>query len=192
MNQASYSTEWAAAVERTNRFGLDVPAHSAQTTHRYLNAARQAEFPYVVQRGLGDLDFHDVVAQCLSIHYRLVPVIEKWLGCPALYTLGWVDDGTDRGMFKFDDAFIDDKLKNGHRGGTVNIHAWLTLPSMEIIDVALATTIAVLQRLPDGYGAALARHADELKGIAYKPMLVGPDFLRRTGLLVEWGFYTLG
>jgi len=102
----SYAKEWAAAIERSRRFGLEVPTHEVQTSHRYLTDARHAEFPYVVQRGLGELDYPDVVAQCMSIHYRLLPVLEAWLGCPVLYTIGWVDDGTDTGMFKFDDAFV--------------------------------------------------------------------------------------
>ena len=191
MISSNYATEWAAAVERTKRFGLDVPSHEVQLTKQYLTDERQPEFPYVVQRGLGDLDFSDVVAQCMAIHYRLAPVIQEWLGCPVLYTLGWIDDGTDTGMFKFDDDFIADKLKNGHAGGTVNLHAWLTLPSMEVIDMALATTIAVINKMPEGYGRVLARPADGLDGMAYKPMLVGPDFLRETGLLVEWGVSTL-
>lgn len=187
----SYANEWAAAIERSKRYGLEVPPHDVQPAHRYLTSARQAEFPYVVQRGLGDLDFPDVVAQCMSIHYRLVPVLQEWFGCPVLYTIGWIDDGTDTGMFKFDDAFVADKLQNGHSSTTVNIHAWLTLPSMEVIDVALATTVAVLQNKPQGRGAVLAKHPDELRGMAYKPMLVGPDFLRKSGLLQEWALRSL-
>lgn len=186
----SYVTEWENAIERTKRFGLEVPVHEIQLGSSYLTDARQKEFPYVVQRGLGDLDFPDVVAQCLSIHYRILPVIEEWLGCQVLYTLGWVDDGSTAGMFKFDDAFVGDKLKNGHLGGTVNLHAWLTLPSMEVIDMSLATSIAVLQGLSYGHGAVLARHADGLDGMAYKPMLVGYDFLLKTGLIVEGRIYT--
>jgi hypothetical protein len=187
MISSNYASEWASAVERTQRFGLEVPAHNVQPTYTYLTDKRQAEFPYVVQRGLGDLDFPDVVAQCMAIHYRLAPVMQAWLGCPVLYTIGWIDDGTETGMFKFDDAFITDKLKNGHAGVTAKLHAWLTLPSMEVIDVAIATSIAVINKMPEGYGRVLARSADGLNGMAYKPMLVGHDFLRKTGLLVEWG-----
>ncbi|HIE1651586.1 TPA: hypothetical protein ACXJGC_002841 [Burkholderia cenocepacia] len=191
MTSSDYAAEWAVAVERTKRFGLEVPSHEVLLTHRYLGDTQLAEFPYVVQRGLGDLDFHDVVAQCMAIHFRLVPVIQEWLKCPVLFTLGWIDDGTQKGMFKFDDGFIASKLKNGHAGGTVNLHAWLTLPSMEVIDVALATTIAVLNKMPNGHGGVLAGSANSFNGIAYKPMLVGPDFLRKTGLLVEGAIYML-
>lgn len=191
MSSSNYATEWHAAVERTERFSLQIPPHQVEPERRYLTDARQAEFPYVVQRGLGDLDFPDVVAQCLSIHYRLVPIIEEWLRCPVLYTIGWVDDGTAKGMFKFDDDFVANKLKSGHAGGTINIHAWLTLPSMEVIDVALVTSLAVLNGWSEGLGGVISRHPDELTGMVYKPMLIGPDFLRKTGLLVEWGVFTL-
>jgi hypothetical protein len=187
----SYANEWAAAIKRSKRFGLEVPTHEVLPAHRCLTAARLTEFPHIVQRGLGDLDYPDVVAQCLSIHYRLLPMLEAWLGCPVLYTIGWVDDDSEDGMFKFDDAFVANKLRNGHSGSSANIHAWLTLPSMEVIDVALATTVAVAQKRPQGHGAVLAKHADELRGMAYKPMLVGPDFLSKSGLLQEWGVYSL-
>jgi hypothetical protein len=187
MISSSYATDWAAAVARCERFGLDMPAHDLQPSRRFLTAARHAEFPHVVQRGLGDLDFPDVVSQCLSIHYQLAPVLEQWLGCPVMFTLGWVDDGTPKGMYKFDDTFVAEKLKHGNAGLTINIHAWLTLPSMEVIDVSLATTIARVQKLEKGHGAVLAMQADEIKGFAYKPMLVGSDFLRKAGLLVDQG-----
>jgi len=183
MNPHNYAAEWSAAVERTRRFSLRIPSHQIEVDQCFLTADRHAEFPYVVRQGLGDLDFSDVVAQCLSIHYRLAPIIQKWLACPVLYTLGWVNYGTDEAMFKFDDAFIAKMLKYGYAGGALDIHAWLTLPSMEVIDVALSTTIAVLQNMPEGYGGVIAQPADGLKGFAYKPMLVGSDFLFKSGLL---------
>ena len=182
----SYVNEWQAAVERTMRFELAVPPHQIDTARRWFDNKALNEFPFIIRDSLGDLGFEDVVAQCLSIHYRLVPVIEEWLGCPALFTLGWVDTGTESGMFRFDEVFIAEKLKSGHSGGSVNMHAWLTLPSMEIIDVSLATSIGVFQKRPEMYGMAITKYADELRGMAYKPMLVGEDFLRKTGLLLEW------
>lgn len=184
----SYLQEWSEATTRTNRVGLTVPEHQLKPEIRFLNDERQKEFPYIVKECLGELDLEDVVAQCISIHYRLLPAIEQWLQCPVLYTLGWIDDGTSKGMFKFDDAFIMNKLENGCLGGSVSIHAWLTLPSMEVIDVSLATSISVLNNFPEGRGGVIAQHADLLKGITYKPMLVGMDFLKKTGLLIELNF----
>ncbi|MGS1035737.1 MULTISPECIES: hypothetical protein [Burkholderia] len=190
MSNGRYASEWGAAVERSKRFGLQVPVHEVEQGTRYLTDDRAREFADVVQQGVGDLEYSDIVVQCLAIHYRLAPILEKWLGCPVLYTLGWVDDDTPRGMFKFDDALIADKLKNGHTPGSINIHAWLTLPSMEVIDLALVTTLAVVQGRKQGHGAVIAKHADDVTGMTYKPMLVGADFLRQAGLLRAWNVYT--
>jgi len=178
----SYLNEWGMAINRSVGFGFAVAGHTVNTSLRYLDQKRHSEFPYVVRDGLGDLDFADVVAQCLAINFRLLPVIAEWLQCPVMYTLGWVDDQTEKGMFRFDDAFISQKLRDGHGFGVVNMHAWLTLPSMEIIDVALSTSMGVLQGKPEMNGRVIAMYADSLKGMAYKPMLVGTDFLERSGI----------
>jgi hypothetical protein len=184
----TYAEEFTAAIARSQKYGLHVPNFEIEPTRCFLDSKAQNEFPYVVRDALGDLDFKDVVAQCLAIHYRMVDVIGDWLGCGVFYTIGWVDDMTPKGMFRFDDSFIEDKLATKHRGGSVNIHAWLTLPSMEIIDVSLSTSMGFFQKDPKMFGRVIARHPDELKGMAYKPMLVGDDFLRKTGLLVEQRF----
>lgn len=184
----TYTEEFNLAIARSQKFDLHVPDYEIQPSCRFLDSKAQAEFPYVVRDGLGDLDFKDVVAQCLAIHYRMVDVISNWLGCGVFYTIGWVDDMTPRGMFRFDEQFIKSKIETRHTGGSVNIHAWLTLPSMEIIDVSLSTSIGFFQNDPKMFGRVIARHPDELKGMAYKPMLVGEDFLRKTGLLIERPF----
>lgn len=181
----SYAQEWYKAVARTTELGLTLPKHKVNTNIQILTDERQKAFHNVLKDSLGELNYKDVVAQCISIHYRLLPVIEKWLDCPVLYTLGWIDDGTDEGMFKFDDAFIMNKLQNGCSGDRVSMHAWLTLPSMEVIDVSLATSISVMNNLTEGHGGVIAKHADLLNGMTYKPMLIGVDFLRKSRLLVE-------
>jgi hypothetical protein len=134
---------------------------------------------------LADFNIADLMLQCMSIHYRLAPALHAWLGCPVLYTIGWVDDGTERGVFKFGDDFIDDELQNGLGGGKINLHVWLTLPGMEIIDAALATTYAELHGLKEGRGGVLAMRAYDVRDMAYKPMLVGADFLRKAGVLFD-------
>jgi hypothetical protein len=183
----SYADDWAAALERSERLGFSVPAHHVEPDKRYLNARRIAEFLDVVRRCVGDVGAPDVMAECLSMQHQLLPVMAEWFGCPVLYTLGWIDDGTERGMFKFDESFIADRLKSGHKSHVVNMHAWLTLPSMEVIDVTLATTVAIVQGKPEAGGGVVMGYADEftLRGFSYRPMLIGTDFLRSTGLMVE-------
>lgn len=183
-----YNEEWKSAIERSERYGLVVPKQTGVAQQRYLTKEIHDRFPDVVRDAFGNLGYEDVVAQCMSIHYRLLPVMEDLLGCPVFFTIGWVDDGTERGMFRFGEEFIQDKLQkpSATLGGQTNLHAWLTLPSMEVIDVSLVTTIVVVQDLKKGHGGVLAGPADDFKGFAYKPMLVGDDFLRKAGMLFEF------
>jgi len=181
----SYLQEWSQATERTIRLGLTAPNHQVNQNVQLLTENRLKEFGSIVANSLGELSPDDLVAQCISIHFQLLHAIEDWLQCPVIYTIGWIDDGSDKGMFKFDETFIIDKLKNGCTSGTVSIHAWLTLPSLEVIDVTLATSISRINNITEGYGGVIAQRADLLKGMAYKPMLVGIDFLKKSGLLIE-------
>lgn len=187
----SYLKDWNDAISRTSRFGLNLPLHDVTPDVKYLTPKRQIEFPHVVRASLGELDYPDIVAQCLSIHHRLQPVLEEWLKCPVLYTIGWIDDGTSKGMFKFDDTFIEETLRRGFKGHHLNIHAWLTLPSLEVIDVALVTSMAVAQKLKEGHGGVIAKPADEMSGMSYKPMLIGTGFLERIGALVEFPLFSI-
>jgi len=172
MTTSRYATEWAAAIERTKRFGLEAPKCQMHPRRRYLTSKHMEELPRIVSEEFGNLEMSNVNAQCVAMSYRFAPVVRDWLGCPAIFTLGWIDNGTAEGMFKFDETLIADILKNGCAHDALSVHAWITLPSAELIDLTIATT-AVKKNHPDGYMYVLAKHADELVGIEYKPMLVG-------------------
>ena len=68
----------------------------------------------------------------------------------------------------------------------LRIFTWLLALALVALPV-----VAVVNGWKQGHGAVLAKHADEITGMAYKPMLIGPDFLRKSGLLVEWGIYSV-
>lgn len=57
---------------------------------------------------------------------------------------------------------------------------------MEIVDVSLPTSYAVLNNIKEGIGSIIASHADELKGgMKYRPMIIGSDYLRKIGALID-------
>lgn len=106
----------------------------------------------------------------------------------SVFTLGWIDDETDRGIFKFDDEVIADKLVNGHQDETINIHAWLTLPSMKIINLAFNTTFSILHRHK---GGVIVKKEDDITKFSYKPMLVGDMYLSKIGILKNVTWYEI-
>ena len=180
---STYAQEFTVALLRSQEAGLRVPDCELELDRRRLTDRAQAEFPHVLRHTVGELDLTEISAHCLSLHLELLPAVSRWLGCEVFYTLGWVDDETENGLFRFEETFIRDAIRTKQFKGTMKIHAWLTLPSLEIIDVTLFTTLAFAKKQPTMLGGVIARHPDDIQGMAYKPMLVGDDFLRRTGVL---------
>jgi hypothetical protein len=181
----SYSAELLEAQERTIRLGLSCP-EIPPTCGRLLTPEKHEQFPYAVRDAVGELGVEAVVAQCLSLHWHLKEPLEKFFGVPILYTIGYVHTPPSY-MFKQTEADLQRLLQNGINTPQLNIHAWLTLPSAEIIDMSLPTSVAVLNQMKEGRGSVLAAHADELKhGLRYHPMLLGDAFLRKIGALVEF------
>lgn len=181
----TYSAELIEAQKRTVRLGLTCP-DIPPPCDRVLTPERHEQFPYAVQAAVGELGVEAVVAQCLSLHWRLKAPLEKFFGVPILYTIGYVHTPPSY-MFKQMEDDLLRLLQTGMQGPQLNIHAWLTLPSSEIIDLSLPTSFAVVNKMKEGLGGVIAAHADELNhGLRYHPMLLGEDFLRRIGALVEF------
>ncbi len=108
-------------------------------------------------------------------------MLVRALGCDVLYTIGWIDD-PDGSRFYFDDDDVKRWLSgDGPRRG-LNLHTWLTLPSMEIIDLVLGTSIAARSGDDSFRGRILVGHADRLP-LRYRPMLLGDGLVVRMGLV---------
>lgn len=187
----SYSKEFQIAIERTAHFNLPLPEITNEVSARIMNDKRIRNLNKILNPVLQGMTYEQMVGQCMPLHLKARSVLEDWLGCPVYYTLGWIDDGTSKGIFKFDDEVISEKLKNGHGRATIDIHAWLTLPSMEIIDLTLCTTLCILQGLKGGEGGGIVKKADDITGFSYKPMLVGEAYLSKIGVMKNISWFEL-
>jgi len=180
-----YQRELIEAAERTARFGLKVP-EIVTTRQRFLTPENDAKIrrAFAEDPELRSLEAEDVSAQCLLIHNGLVNRFAMIFGVPVLFTLGYVRTG-DCTLYFQDEASLAAMLRNGIDPGEVDLHAWITLPSMELIDMTLCTTWGLVHNEPDAIGRTMFRHADELNGMSYHPLLVGNSFLRQTGVLLD-------
>lgn len=178
-----YETQFKEALERTQNFGLPIPAKLPSNQNRLLNEKIQRELPFVIRDELGVLDEDEIVLQCLLLNIRLKSVFSKYFKCPVFYTIGYVGID-DHFMFKQTEDSLLSMLKNGIAGPSVSLHAWLTLPSMEILDFSFSTSYGRVNGIKEMMGAALALHPNELTGgMSYHPMIVGEDFLHKIGAM---------
>lgn len=180
----SYQEDFLKAIERTSSFNLHPKPAFSVISGQFMNAARVNDLNKILAPVFSGIhSYEQLVGECMPIHLKARPVLEKWLGCPVYFTLGWIDDGSSKGLFRFDDETIAEKLASGHQGETLDIHAWLTLPTMEIIDLTLTTTICLLQGIKEGEGGVIVKKADEVTGLSYKPMLIGETYLHSIGVI---------
>lgn len=178
-----YLKNFNKAIERNLNLGLLTPKISFHE-NRYLNSDLLNKLPLILYKELGAINPLELHKNCMGIHYRLKPIFEKLFNTELYLTLGNAKV-YDQYLFKIEESEIKSLLINKVQK-PLNIHAWLTLPSMEIIDLSLATTYSIVNRTEEGLGAAITKHYSELTlGLAYEPMLIGDDFLRKTGGLIE-------
>lgn len=178
----TYRQEFEEAIRRTEKFGLSCPKIQFSEERQITDLSKLSE---VFVRTIGQPGLKEIVAQCLSMHYRLLPAYERFFGSPVYFTIGWVLDPPHE-FHKITDTEISSLLDNGIKGLTVNIHAWLTLPSMEVLDFVFPTSLAFIQKKPENYGLVISKHpSDFTGGFQFHPMLIGVDFLRKIGALYE-------
>lgn len=145
---------------------------------RYVGELREQAFLDILVEALGTpWNIKRVVAQCLTVHTAAQARVSQIAGMPAALTLGYVT--TDRGhdIDKITPSQVKAWLA-GHDqpGTTLKAHVWLTLPTMEVVDLTWLATHAYVMRASSSDELALgviARPADVVKGISYRPILSG-------------------
>ena len=178
-----YESKFNDALERTHKFGLLVPKQIPSNPGRFLSDKAQEELPFVIRDSLGVLDEDEIVLQCLLLNMRLKSVFSEYFKSPVYYTIGYVGID-DHYMFKQSEESLFSMLENGIIGPSVSLHAWLTLPSMEILDFSISTSYGRVNGIKEMMGAALALHPSELTGgMSYHPMIVGEEFLHKIGAM---------
>jgi hypothetical protein len=183
----AYIDEINEAIARAARLGLKTPDFQAVEGQLLTQKVFQ-DIPYIVRDALGDAAAEDVAAQCLSYHMRLLPILSDYFKTELTYTIGHVSMGAET-LFEQSENQMQALIASGVEHPQLKIHAWLTLPTCEIMDFTLPTTYAVVNKTRDGYGSVLAGHADKLlNNVYYHPMLIGEDYLRKIGALVELRF----
>ncbi|MCM8531906.1 MAG: hypothetical protein NE330_12145 [Lentisphaeraceae bacterium] len=127
---------------------------------------------------LGGITPDDLIVNCLEIHTRIMEPLKR-TGIENYFTIGYISVGDSK--FFYNDEPQLQSLMNGECKSVVDIHAWLTLPSMEIIDLSFCTSYGSINNDDRFIGRYTLSHADELQGIKYVPMIVGIDFLQKIG-----------
>ncbi|WP_186078026.1 hypothetical protein [Burkholderia gladioli] len=181
----AYEAEFEQAAARTRLWGLTCRPGDG-TSERFVSPASGAKVAACVQAVLGHMQAEDVAAQCFAVSSFLREQLQDVLGIPLTYTLGYVNLGSGPVFYTPVERLKEMFDAGSYASRTLELHAWLTLPSREIIDLTLATTLGVVRDEPELLGRFAFIHPDELVGNqSYHPQLLGEAFLRRIGAMIK-------
>ena len=177
-----YNQEFDEAVERTKDFGLVVPSIMPVPPNRFFTKETMQELMKSIFKTIGRPSPEEMTAQCFEITHGIKLIIDDFFKTTSIFTLGWVEEPSNC-LCKYTEEQLKNLLVNGIVNTNIGLHAWITMPSMEIFDATINTKIAIASKKPELLYAIAARHVDDLaEGFAYHPMLLGDDYLNRLGL----------
>lgn len=177
----TYIERLQAAYDFTEELGASftrLPATKTELFTAELGGKLHDEFS-----NLGIVSFAGAAGQCVKWSHALRPHVEKILGEPVLLTFGQVLNST-RSYFDPTRADLRAWYQRGlcatdfeGRSG-INLHAWWTLSSGEIVDVTLWSTLSAAWKRPELLGAITGGWPDQIApNPTYIPMVVGEDYI---------------
>lgn len=184
--EVNYETEFTSAVKRSRNWNLEVPDITLSKTP-FLTGSKAESALKVIQSIASKHTPEEVSQQCFGYMYLVQDALEEALQTPLYYTLGYVDY-EKRPVFYTDEKELKSKLGNPMSGvEAINLHAWLTTPNMEIIDLTFATTYGIVNNIPSVIGRCSLQHYSEFnENMVYHPQLVGEDYLKQIGAFVDF------
>lgn len=175
-SQKGYEEEFEAALNRTKQWNLKVPEFKPSNQPAITNVSIE-EFRLTAQRILGQYQPEQISQQCFQITGFMKDTLEEVLEVPLTITLGYVD-------FKHKPTFytpVDELhalIATAPHFDSINLHAWLTTPNFEIIDLTFGTTYSLVNNDPEPLGMLFCQHYSKFNEyMTYHPQLVGEEYL---------------
>lgn len=182
----TYKQEFQAAFDRTINYGFSHPPLRLVDT--LLIPSKEKEYNAAIN-SFGITNSDELAYKCIDISRKLLPHAKRIFG-DAYLTIGYV---LKQPVAHLDPLFIygeyieDYLVKMGQGIKLVTDttkefpgHVWLTLPSLEILDLTLYTSISKKKNDPSLRGIDIRRHPSSfVEGLAFHPLILGDDFLRK-------------
>lgn len=185
LRRGLYQSMFAAAYARSTTWGLQPPRFEPAPV-RYASAEGMASVQSMLDYGLADTREYLISAQRFGLTIMVKGMLEAVLRVRVAYTLGYVCQDGQRFCYTPIEG-LEQMLRTGIApGARVNLHAWLTLPSHEIVDPTFWAMIPALSNADEREARHLFLHPDEMRNRTYHPQWIGDGFARRTGILKEY------
>lgn len=195
-----YFSEFLDAADRTGRLGLQpLTPELAVGTHLTPESLKSIHAMFREVAG-EDATLEQIAENNFQLHLDMITPLEQLLGCRAYYTIGSVE--TPKGtLYPMTEEEVRGWLAGGAPGPAVNAHTWITLDSLEVLDLTLLASVAATSGDLSLVNSHVAGNPEELAampnddpqgtsrlpaGLRYHPFVVGEDLFRQMGLLADY------
>lgn len=178
-----YKFEFISAVFRTRRFKLKLDTPVIDTSEGYFSIEVYEGLKSLLYQTFPEMLSGGLAFRCADASYFMKPVVEKYLNTEAYLTIGYFTN-EGKTSFHIDDTKINEILLLNDSTIKMRFHVWLTLPSLEVIDFTIFNTLKDATQIPiSEYLFTRSEMFDVNAG--YHPVLIGEDFLRKSGYLKD-------
>lgn len=178
----SYETDFHKILTFSSDIGLNIQNWGTPSDLLLADDNKQNKLHNLMVAILGNPpDLDCLAAKCIPIHAALIMEVGTIVGTMPALTIGSVISDSGDKWFSVTEEEVRRWRTNGVKTPhSVKLHAWLTLPTMEVIDFTLSPTYAKVQQQKNPYlkeleFGVIAKHADSVTGFSYKPVATGND-----------------
>jgi len=176
-----YVDHYKTALGFTQSLGFAVPV--LEPVDGELVTPENGEKVLEVLKRDGIRDLAPSALQCLKWSHALQPLVEEGLGCSIALTVGQILIGNRVAFDPSNEDFTAWARRGiqppdflGKRG--FNFHAWYTLPTMEVLDLTLWSSLALIWENKTKAGEVVGGWPDAMSPYpAYVPMVVGNSYV---------------
>jgi len=175
-----YLEDFKQAIIRSENFKLKIPEVFIDQSTNFINSDNIDKLQSVIL-DIGITSYGQLNQNCLPVHLNALDLVKELFQTDVYYTIGNVHQ-YEAPLFKSTEEELQ-RILLSNRINEANLHAWLTLPSLEIIDFTILTTYGISKNHDEYIGHVIAKKTNELvNGLTYTPMLIGTDFVLKSGL----------
>ena len=181
-----YRLEFIRAVARTESLGLSAGEIILENDICYLSGNSKYNINQLVEWNYKRVKDRTQLAECIRVHYYMLPLIREFISQEAYITIGDVIDGGTP-TYGTNQEYLNSILSHPQIKDKIKVHVWITLSSSEIIDLTIIRGMYVGKPEFELYENmyVIGRDIHDL-GLVYKPMIVGTDFLVKTKSLIHF------
>lgn len=179
----NYEVDFQGAIEATKKLGFILPTISPQVSERFFDDLNDVSYLVAnFEAWIRNEYINNAAMDCFRVCWTFKDFLLSETGVNAILTIGYTTAGEDR-YFYINEKAIRNQI-NENSQIECKGHCWLTLPSMEIVDPTLVSSLLLAGVLEGPLESVLiSKHWSDLNGVEYHPVVVGEDYLCRGGVV---------